>query len=259
MLKQSDGVYTLNRLEEAEYFGALFQNDCVLRPGQKIGFQPPVRFDAIDCNAILHIGAYTFMRPAYLSGTVSIGRYCSIGANLSIGEPDHPTDWMSTSSFQYQKGKFQFYSPMRDFKPQAPPEIVSTETRTVIGHDVWIGSEVMILRGVTIGHGAIIAAGAVVTHDVAPYTVVGGVPARKIRDRFNDQSVPDALSAFKWWEFDATSLSGLSFDAPLQAIEAARDLESKKQIRRLKFLRGTLRWRNKKLEYVPPSRRISTQ
>ena len=70
----------------------------------------------------------------------------------------------------------------------------------MIGNDVWIGRNAIILPGNTIGDGAIIAAGAVVTHDVPPYTIVGGVPARPIRKRFSDDII-EKLLEIKWWDW----------------------------------------------------------
>lgn len=72
---------------------------------------------------------------------------------------------------------------------------------TIIGHDVWIGSEAMILPGIQVGHGALLAARAVVTKDVAPYTVVGGNPAREIRKRFSDEEI-ELLLRIQWWDWD---------------------------------------------------------
>lgn len=73
--------------------------------------------------------------------------------------------------------------------------------KTIIGNDVWIGARAIILSGVKIGDGAIIAAGAVVTKDVEPYTIAGGVPAKPIRKRFTDEQI-DALINLKWWDKD---------------------------------------------------------
>ena len=70
----------------------------------------------------------------------------------------------------------------------------------VVGNDVWIGYEAVILAGVTIGDGAIIGARAVVTKDVPPYTIVGGVPAKQIRKRFNEETI-DILLKLKWWDW----------------------------------------------------------
>lgn len=71
----------------------------------------------------------------------------------------------------------------------------------VIGNDVWIGYEAVIMAGVTIGNGAIIGTRAVVTKDVPPYTIVGGVPAKSIRRRF-DQATIEKLEALRWWDWD---------------------------------------------------------
>lgn len=70
----------------------------------------------------------------------------------------------------------------------------------VVGNDVWIGYEAVILAGVTIGDGAIIGARAVVTKDVPPYTIVGGIPAKQIRKRFNEETI-DILLKLKWWDW----------------------------------------------------------
>ena len=85
-----------------------------------------------------------------------------------------------------------------------------------MGNDVWLGYESVILSGVTIGDGAIIGARAVVTKDVPPYTIVGGVPARPIRKRF-DNSVIDALLQLRWWDWPVKKIQ-----AHLPAIQAGR-------------------------------------
>ena len=82
-----------------------------------------------------------------------------------------------------------------------------------IGHDVWIGRHVQIARGVSIGHGAVVAAGSVVTRNVAPYTIVGGVPARQIRPRFRD-GIGEALLSSEWWNCSPTILWALDFKDP---------------------------------------------
>jgi acetyltransferase-like isoleucine patch superfamily enzyme len=120
---------------------------------------------------------------------VVIGDYCSIagGVQFSPGG-NHRTDWVSTFPFRIQ---FGMDGAWRDGHPVPAQDIH-------VGNDVWIGSEVLIMGGVTIGDGAVIAARAVVTGDVAPYAIVGGIPARLIRRRFSDEQVASLL-ALRWW------------------------------------------------------------
>jgi acetyltransferase-like isoleucine patch superfamily enzyme len=122
-------------------------------------------------------------------GSGTIGNFCSIGFECHIGLPEHPTDRISTSPFTYgEKNIFNRPTSWNDFA--SPP---------TIGSDVWLGSRAIVLQGVRIGDGAIVGAGAVVTRDVPPYAIVGGVPARIIRMRFDD-NVIDALAKWRWWE-----------------------------------------------------------
>ena len=93
----------------------------------------------------------------------------------------------------------------------------------VIDNDVWIGYEAVIMAGVHIGNGAIIAARAVVTKDVPPYTIVGGIPARKIRSRFDDTTI-ELLQQLKWWDWDPAKIS-----KNLDAIRKA-DIEALKKL-----------------------------
>ena len=108
------------------------------------------------------------------SGSVDsaeIGCWCSIGFAVHIGPTEHDLTHTSTSPVFGRR-----LQPARAEMAQPPPP--------KIGHDVWIGSGAIVLRGVTIGDGAVVGAGAVVTRNVAPYTVVAGVPARFLKDRF---------------------------------------------------------------------------
>lgn len=105
-----------------------------------------------------------------------IGCWCAIGYNVQIGPWEHDSQQVSMSPVF-----------MKRFHPNTTPEVAQPEPPH-IGNDVWIGSGVIVLRGVRIGDGAVIAAGSVVTRDVAAYAVVGGVPARFIKNRFSDPS-----------------------------------------------------------------------
>lgn len=131
----------------------------------------------------------------------NIGRYCSIGTNVKTITGTHPTKlYVSTHPAFYSTKKQAGFSYVD--KDSFIEDIYVDEDNhvSVIGNDVWIGSNVVILPGVHIGDGSIIAAGAVVTRDVEPYTIVGGVPARQIRKRFDDKVI-EKLLKIKWWNW----------------------------------------------------------
>ena len=240
----------LNDLSDAANFGAVFKFDCDLFVGRKIAFETPVRFQDVKFYGNLSIGAYSFMRSAYVSGSPIIGRYCSLGSEFSIGEPDHPTDWLGTSPFQYERTKFFFHEPMRQFDYRNRPAVIADAAEAMIGNDVWIGSRVMVLKGVKIGDGAIVAAGAIVTRDVDPYTIVGGVPAKLIRNRFRDSGLVADLKRLKWWEFMAPDLSGIHFENPATAVKDIDRREAAGTISRRKVRYDVIRRSGKGLEYV---------
>lgn len=123
-----------------------------------------------------------------------IGSFCSIGSGASFvmaGNQGHRADWISTFPFFFMNEEPAFAGATSGYRPAGD---------TVVGHDVWIGSEAMILGGVTIGHGAIIGSRALVTRDVEPYTVVGGSPAKPIRKRFSDADIARLLE-LAWWDW----------------------------------------------------------
>lgn len=119
-------------------------------------------------------------------GTVTIGRYCSIAANVRYFGANHPISNISTSAYWYNKS-FGL-------------DVVDVERSTlVIGNDVWIGYGVIITAGCkNIGNGAVIGAGSVVTKDVEPYSIVAGNPAKRIRKRFSDELIRD-IEKTQWW------------------------------------------------------------
>lgn len=145
------------------------------------------------------VGRYSYFSGGCISKAV-IGSFTSIGPNVVIGGlGKHPIDWMSTHPV--------FYSTLGQVSNSFAKENHFDEYANVqIGSDVWIGANVLILDGVSISDGAIIAAGSVVVKDVMPYEIVGGVPAKSIRFRF-DPSTINELILLKWWEFDDNDLS----------------------------------------------------
>ena len=121
-----------------------------------------------------------------------VGNFCSISGNVLVGMGTHTLEFLSTSPIFTEKHNGTGYS-WTDSTPGDPfPKVV-------VGNDVWIGTHAMILGGVTVGNGAVIGAGAVVTKDVPPYAIVGGVPAKIIRYRFSEDVIA-RLEELQWWE-----------------------------------------------------------
>ncbi len=117
--------------------------------------------------------------------------FCSIASNVTIGPGIHKMDGISTHPSFYT-----FNTPLP--KRFVISDLFLNSKRVSIGHDVWIGEKVIILDGLKIGTGAIIAAGAVVTKDVEPYAIVGGVPAKILKYRFEPQLIQQLLESC-WW------------------------------------------------------------
>lgn len=122
-----------------------------------------------------------------------IGSFCSIADGVVIGGAEHPVHWVSSSPVFYL-GRDSVKKKFSEFRREP-------NKQTVIGHDVWIGERAIIKAGVNIGTGAVIGMGAVVTKDVHPYEIVGGVPAKRIKKRFDDELISKLLNS-KWWESD---------------------------------------------------------
>lgn len=200
------------------------QRKVVHKRGAVPTAEPPVLFFArTQFASSTAIGAFSYFVGPNVDACASIGRYCSIAAGARIGDPEHPVDWMSTSPFQYAPSRFGWHESADEehFVPAAPgsdgvPPV--TRPAAVIGNDVWIGANAIIRRGVTVGDGAIIAAGAVVVKDVAPFQIVGGVPAAVIRPRFDDR-VMARLKKLRWWRFSPAQLSGLPFHDVGEALD----------------------------------------
>ena len=131
-----------------------------------------------------------------------IGRFCSIGPNVECIFGRHPAHtFVSTHPAFFSINHSIGLSYVREQQFQEHPEPLDQEGKysIVIGNDVWIGANVAILDGITIGDGAIIAANALVTKDVPPYTIVGGVPAKVLKKRFTDKQITFLLN-LKWWK-----------------------------------------------------------
>lgn len=145
------------------------------------------------------IGSYTYIAKNSQISRTNIGKFCAIGPNVHMGLGKHPTH-------TFVSIHPAFYSSLK----QAPitfseADLFQEYKSITIGNDVWVGANVVIADGVNIGDGAIVAAGAVVTKDVAPYQIVGGVPAKFIKNRFSEEVITFLLE-LKWWNKEHTWL-----------------------------------------------------
>ncbi|GAU83014.1 type B chloramphenicol O-acetyltransferase [Bosea sp. BIWAKO-01] len=134
-----------------------------------------------------------------------IGSFCSIGTGacfMMAGNQGHRNDWVSTFPFFYMSEEPAFAGARDAFRPAGD---------TVVGSDVWIGAEAMIMPGIRIGHGAVIGSRALVARDVEPYTIVGGNPAKPIRTRFAEADIAMLLE-MTWWDW------------PLEQVQDGMDL-----------------------------------
>jgi acetyltransferase-like isoleucine patch superfamily enzyme len=171
----------------------------------------------------------------------NIGRFCSIASGLTSGPTNHPTDRFSTHLFAFANyGTFKGSPEFEEWVRQ--PGLSENTQRVQIGNDVWIGRDVIIKRGITIGDGAIVGAGSVVTKDVAPYAIVGGIPAKFIRNRFSDEII-ERLQKLQWhsYRIDRDSVPELDvtdIEKTLAILEQAQDSGVLKKLVPKKFRIG---------------------
>ena len=147
----------------------------------------------------------------FVGDKLIIGKFCMIasGVTFIMNGANHLTDAISTYPFAiFQNG----------WEDAMEGKSYPTKGDTIVGNDVWIGYNVTIMAGVTIGDGAIIATNSTVTKDVAPYSVVGGNPAKEIKKRFSEEKI-ERLLDLKWWDWDMekitanlSNLTGNSFE-----------------------------------------------
>ena len=150
-----------------------------------------------------------------------IGKFCAIatGAKFLLSSANHPM--LGSTAFPFFIFGGTWLERTAEFLPR-----IHSRGNTVIGNDVWIGREAVIMPGVTIGDGAIIAARAVVVSDVDPYTVVGGNPAKHVRERFSDEDI-DRLLRLAWWDWPVDIITEhvrtIWTGTPVELEQAAKD------------------------------------
>ena len=182
-----------------EYGTTCFLKNVITRPNIEVGdytyYDDPVDPTAFEQRNVL------FHWPEF-GDKLIIGKFCAIasGVRFLMGSANHRMSSITTYPFHVFGGAWA---------ERTPPHLSQLPFKgdTVIGNDVWIGRESVIMPGIHVGDGAVIGACSVVTRDVPPYTIVGGNPARLIRQRF-DGELTDMLLALRWWDFDREALCG---------------------------------------------------
>jgi len=146
-----------------------------------------------------HIGHYTYCSRNALIQNTTIGHFCSIANDVAIGLGAHPLNLFTTSPVFYKK-----HNPLGI--TLIDKDLDFAEYKSIqIGSDVWIGAKAIIMDGVSISHGAVIAAGSVVTKNVPPYAIVGGVPAKIIKYRFSEEKINKLINS-KWWSLSLNEI-----------------------------------------------------
>jgi acetyltransferase-like isoleucine patch superfamily enzyme len=216
-----------DRLENTGAEPATYHDVIRLNPGARIiksRLLGPVflnRLSQIGPDVVF--GKYSGMNENCYVARATVGAYCAIGARTAINPFNHPVDWLSINEFQYHPNSFDWVPEYRDFgRLDRTPDMFRHAT---IGNDVWTGHNVNIMAGVSVGDGAIVGAGSVVTKDVPPFAIVAGVPARVVRMRFSD-AIIERLLRVRWWDLELSELSGLPFrdvERCLDRIEEIRE------------------------------------
>ena len=171
-----------------KYSSSIIDKGCSFTPDCKIGEKSHLLGRGSIFNHVT-IGNYTYIGRGALVQNCSIGKYCSISHEVILGLGSHPLNLFSTSPLFYRVNnplKIQIVKQDSEFVEYKP---------IIVGNDVWIGARAIIMDGVIIGHGAVIASGAVVTKDVPPYAVVGGVPAKLIKYRIEPSKIKSYLQS----------------------------------------------------------------
>ncbi len=176
---------------------SIIDSNCFINPNTEIKSNCHILEGVILLNST--VDSFTYIGKKSVIQNAAIGSFCSIASEVCIGLGKHPVEHFSTSTVFYKTQNtlnIKLVDTDLPFKEYEPVNI---------GSDVWIGARSIILDGVTIGHGAVIAANSVVSKDVAPYSIVGGVPAKIIRYRFSPEKIQSLLDQ-EWWKWELSKI-----------------------------------------------------
>ncbi len=173
-----------------------FIKNTVKNPNIEIGdytyYDDPDNAENFERNVLYHF--------PFIGDKLIIGKFCALarGVKFIMNGANHKMSGISTYPFQIFGNGWEKVTPEAGELP--------FKGDTVIGNDVWIGYDALIMPGVTIGNGAIVSSRSVVVSDVAPYTIVGGNPAQRIKQRF-DPEIVELLEAIAWWNWDVQRIT----------------------------------------------------
>lgn len=192
--------------------GAVIRADCEIDAISKFG--PYTEIGQGTRIANTQFGAYSYCDRFCDIANAEIGKFANIASYVRVGATDHPMDRASQHHFLY-RSEYYWADAARDASWFAQ----RAGRKTMIGHDTWLGHACQIRPEIVVGHGAVVAQGAVVTKDVAPYAVVAGVPAVKIKDR-HPPAIADRLTSLAWWDWDHQALRAALEDFRGLSVEA---------------------------------------
>ena len=193
-------------------------NIDLLRLKGELNCAAPVSFQNCLISGNCSVGAFTYFGKNCEIRNTEIGNYCSISAEVIINPFQHPINFLSTSGFAFGDngglGTFDEFKRIKSRKKQ------NKQGEVKIGNDVWIGRRVIIMAGVHIGDGAIIAANSVVTKDIPPYSIYGGVAAKLIKMRFFPNLV-DIISKSSWFDYvlDSKVLGNIDYSNVVESVD----------------------------------------
>jgi acetyltransferase-like isoleucine patch superfamily enzyme len=202
-----------------ETTGASYGEDSLIKFAPDLRLEPYATYWAGSGRHLVGLGSFSYTH-SRLPLSTQVGRYTSIAKGVKVMGAMHPHEWASTSpvfynrrlmmeTFERDRGETPAYRKF-DYAPDP----------VVVGNDVWIGENVTLGHGVHIGDGAVVASNSVVTRDVPPYAVVAGVPAKTIRQRFDEQTANDLVRS-AWWDYSPTALNQLDVRNPAEFARGA--------------------------------------